>query len=577
MTRRASWLALAFLALAATIADAKPRKYSWEINPYMGSRDYDASLDGITTHGVRGINLGYNVTHHWEVEAGFSYDPDNHDRTLFREGMDVETFDLGFRYNFNTGPDNHDTRGRWYSWDRWIPYAGLSLGHFAIKDRVLGVREGETAVGVLGTRIMVTDWVGLRFEARDVQSLDDGDFDGEKFNNLEGDIGVTFIVGGAVPRDSDSDGVLDGIDRCPGTPIGCWVDEWGCPKDSDSDGVCDGLDRCPNTPIGCPVDASGCSPDEDGDGVCDGLDNCPGTPKGCWVDTRGCPKDSDGDGVCDGVDKCPDTPKECKVDATGCPLDEDGDGVCDGIDLCPGTPRGTKVDAKGCPVDVVKLLLSSVHFEFDRSAIQPFYEVILDEVAKSLLKDENRTVELELRGHTDAIASEDYNYRLGQARADNVKTYLVNRGVAPARIVTKSYSELEPIAPNTKADGSDNPEGRALNRRVEMVPTSGDSAGRIVDIKILARDVMFAPGGADLTAESRAYLDQLANVFNPPEASHLRFTITGKATGANAAALSQQRAEAVAAYLTGKGIARERMTVTGGGGSGNSATVVPTK
>jgi outer membrane protein OmpA-like peptidoglycan-associated protein len=245
--------------------------------------------------------------------------------------------------------------------------------------------------------------------------------------------------------------------------------------------------------------------------------------------------------------------------------------------MCPGTPHGTKVDDKGCPVAVTHLLLSNVHFEFDKSAIQPFYEAILDEVAKSLLKDENRTVELELRGHTDAIASEDYNYRLGQARADAVKTYLVNKGVAPARIVTKSYSELEPIAPNTKPDGSDNPEGRALNRRVEMVPTSPGAAGRTVEVKIVARDVMFAAGGADLTPDSRSYLDQLANAFSPEAVSGMRFTITGRASGANAAALSQQRADAVAAYLAGKGIARERMTVTGGGGSGNSASVRPTR
>ena len=40
------------------------------------------------------------------------------------------------------------------------------------------------------------------------------------FNNTEVNIGASFIVGGQVPRDSDSDGVIDGVDKCPGTPIG---------------------------------------------------------------------------------------------------------------------------------------------------------------------------------------------------------------------------------------------------------------------------------------------------------------------------------------------------------------------
>ena len=92
----------------------------------------------------------------------------------------------------------------------------------------------------------------------------------------------------------------------------------------------------------------------------------------------GKPKDTDGDGVPDRKDKCPDTPAGVKVDATGCPLDTDGDGVpdyqdkcpdvkglaalqgcpdadgdgvADADDKCPNTPAGVKVDASGCPLD----------------------------------------------------------------------------------------------------------------------------------------------------------------------------------------------------------------------------------
>jgi OOP family OmpA-OmpF porin len=88
--------------------------------------------------------------------------------------------------------------------------------------------------------------------------------------------------------DSDGDGVPDYIDKCPGTPRGVQVDEWGCPLDSDGDGVPDYIDRCPGTPKGVKVDEWGCPLDSDGDGVPDYKDECPGTPKGAWVDERGC-------------------------------------------------------------------------------------------------------------------------------------------------------------------------------------------------------------------------------------------------------------------------------------------------
>jgi opacity protein-like surface antigen len=64
----------------------------------------------------------------------------------------------------------------------------------------------------------------------------------------------------------------------------------------------------------------GKSRDSDGDGVPDGEDYCPDTPLGAKVDDRGCPLDSDGDGVYDGLDKCPNTPPHTKVDANGCPI-----------------------------------------------------------------------------------------------------------------------------------------------------------------------------------------------------------------------------------------------------------------
>jgi outer membrane protein OmpA-like peptidoglycan-associated protein len=125
----------------------------------------------------------------------------------------------------------------------------------------------------------------------------------------------------------------------------------GPPRDADGDGVINETDQCPDTPRGALVDSVGCPLDADGDGVFDGLDQCPDTPSGAFVDERGCPTDTDADGVPDGIDVCPNTPVGATVDENGCPTDADDDGVFDGLDQCPDTPLGAEVDAVGCPTD----------------------------------------------------------------------------------------------------------------------------------------------------------------------------------------------------------------------------------
>ncbi|EMR13152.1 outer membrane protein A precursor [Methylophaga lonarensis MPL] len=78
---------------------------------------------------------------------------------------------------------------------------------------------------------------------------------------------------------------------------------------------------CEIEPVpGALLDARGCAMDSDGDGVVDGIDQCPGTPAGVQVDSVGCPLDSDGDGVPDYRDLCPGTPQGMMVDKDGCPI-----------------------------------------------------------------------------------------------------------------------------------------------------------------------------------------------------------------------------------------------------------------
>ena len=207
-------------------------------------------------------------------------------------------------------------------------------------------------------------------------------------------------------------------------------------------------------PVVAPPPAIG---DADGDGVNDNLDKCPGTPSGTPVDANGCELDSDGDGVVDHLDKCPGTPAGAKVDANGCELDSDHDGVVDRIDQCPNTPAGDKVDEVGCSFN----LRLAVFFDNDSATIKPESYPDLDR-AVSLMKRDDQ-VRGTIEGHTDSNGSDAYNLRLSQRRADAVRQYLIEHGIAASRIDAVGRGESQPIADNKTA------EGRAQNRRVVLV------------------------------------------------------------------------------------------------------------
>lgn len=78
--------------------------------------------------------------------------------------------------------------------------------------------------------------------------------------------------------------------------------------------------------------------------------------------------------------------------------------------------------------------------------------------------------EVLILGHTDSVGSASYNRELSQRRAESVVEHLVERhGIAPDRLTADGRGAEEPVAPNANPDGSDNPEGRQLNRRVEII------------------------------------------------------------------------------------------------------------
>lgn len=111
---------------------------------------------------------------------------------------------------------------------------------------------------------------------------------------------------------------------------------------------------------------------------------------------------------------------------------------------------------------------TTVLFDFDGDIVRPKGLEDLGNVFDLLT--EAGVTELEVVGHTDAKGTEAYNEDLGLRRAAAVA--LVLTGLGFDNIEVGTGGELEPVAPNTHPDGSDNPEGRQQNRRVDIEVTS---------------------------------------------------------------------------------------------------------
>lgn len=73
-----------------------------------------------------------------------------------------------------------------------------------------------------------------------------------------------------------------------------------------------------------------------------------------------------------------------------------------------------------------------------------------------------------LRGHTDSTGDDEANLRVSRKRAEMVRDWLVEHGVAEERITVIAIGEQRPIAPNAKLDGTPDEAGRAANRRVDV-------------------------------------------------------------------------------------------------------------
>lgn len=114
-------------------------------------------------------------------------------------------------------------------------------------------------------------------------------------------------------------------------------------------------------------------------------------------------------------------------------------------------------------------LPADVLFDFDKDTIRPDAEAALRQI-QQVIRDRYPGKPIEIRGYTDSKGDDAYNQALSERRATAVQQWLSTQGQVPAaQMTTKGLGEANPVAPNTKADGSDDPQGRQQNRRVEIV------------------------------------------------------------------------------------------------------------
>jgi outer membrane protein OmpA-like peptidoglycan-associated protein len=113
-------------------------------------------------------------------------------------------------------------------------------------------------------------------------------------------------------------------------------------------------------------------------------------------------------------------------------------------------------------------LSGDVLFDYDKAILKPEAEQALKKVAVVLSQFPESQVTVE--GYTDAKGAQSGNIQLSLERAQAVKDWLVkNGGVLASTISTKGFGEQYPVAANTNPNGTDNPFGRALNRRVTII------------------------------------------------------------------------------------------------------------
>lgn len=183
--------------------------------------------------------------------------------------------------------------------------------------------------------------------------------------------------------------------------------------------------------------------------------------------------------------------------------------------LCPAVGPS---DAGGTKKTVIRLP-SDVLFEFGKAELTPAAQQAIEAVDDEIGSGGSGTVTIE--GHTDAIGSDADNQALSERRAAAVRAALEPVLGSGYQYAAVGFGESKPVAPNTKPDGSDDPEGRALNRRVEIRTGAVEQVPATLEPLSATRDLADAGLTARVAGLERrgGYLMARLDVTNPTGAA----------------------------------------------------------
>ncbi|HQU57969.1 MAG: OmpA family protein [Phaeodactylibacter sp.] len=131
------------------------------------------------------------------------------------------------------------------------------------------------------------------------------------------------------------------------------------------------------------------------------------------------------------------------------------------------------------------MTFSDANFEYNSDVFLPGGPLLLYADSVKAYLGLNPAATLTIVGHTDSIGSDAYNLDLGLRRAKNAKKYFIDSLGVKATINVESMGKKRPVAPNSNPDGSDNPEGRQKNRRVNFILDNKEEAEQPQEEKIL--------------------------------------------------------------------------------------------
>lgn len=124
------------------------------------------------------------------------------------------------------------------------------------------------------------------------------------------------------------------------------------------------------------------------------------------------------------------------------------------------------------------IVFKNILFNFDRSFLRSLSEKELDKII-SYMKN-NKELKIVIDGHADWIGTDEYNDALSERRAVSALSYIQSKGIGKNRIEFRYFGESKPVAANASQDGTDNPDGRQLNRRCEFRISSSSQPVSIV-------------------------------------------------------------------------------------------------